>query len=348
MNRHFFQEAAYLSWPSWLFRKVFGNSQAPSLLESDLDKNPLPPLPKGIQQQRAKPEYAKEYSLFLETYFYESSASVKLKIPEYILIKGLTERSLVGVEARDSQNRLVGCVFNQYAGLLNINGKEVPTGLVTWLCVSPTWRKTGLASCLLFFLYAYSQPRKIHWWKNDGWIRSPLPPIHTLTMYMRNKQLNRVQMAAVYKKAICRPVPLASWRQEFINQWKTRNESGIVLDDLNPSSPSSTLFKVYECIVSTKSSAAILLQPTFEVKTGQMQGCEIIGWAWKGYIPSHYEQAHFLETMLDQLPYMWFEAPFEFPRLDHLWTYSHKTSWSCIGLDPGIPCERPVYPLLAA
>lgn len=337
---HFFQEAPSLSWAKWLTRKVlsFGyNEMPPSILETSMEKLRLPLSPTGVSPRPAKPTCAREYSQFLEAYFYSNETPVKLKIPPQVFVIGLTEKRLVGVEIRDSQGKLVGCVFDQYAGLL-----DGPMGLVTWLCVAPSWRKTGLASCLLFHLYSFSLPRRIHWWRNDGWIRSPIPPIHTISMYTRNKQTIRVQMASHMKKAPCKRASLETWRGSF----KPATAAGaLVLDDPKFS---GFLLEVYESVVSPRTTLAILLQPTFEMKLTSGYGCEILGWAWKGHTPSQYEQAHFLENMLDHLPYDWFEAPFEAPRLEHLWTYSHQTSWSCIGLDPGVPCTRPVYPLCAA
>jgi GNAT superfamily N-acetyltransferase len=152
------------------------------------------PIPRGATQtmpQKAKADHAAEYSLFLQRYFYPSSANVQLAVPPTTLSVLLESQIVIGAEIRNSDKQLVGCVFDIYAG----NVLDQPTGLVTWFCIHPSWRKKGIGSVLLFALYSFSQPRRIHWWRNDTSLRSPLPPIWSEEHLVRPKCSIRTDIA---------------------------------------------------------------------------------------------------------------------------------------------------------
>jgi hypothetical protein len=350
-ERHFFNEAPSVSWWEWLKRKGLGsflNFQEPRCISSDLAGKPIP---KGLTQTsptKAKAECATEYSIFLQRYFYPSSAPIELSIPPTTLSILLESQTVIGAEIRTPDKQLVGCVFDIYAG--HLLGQ--PTGLVTWFCIHPSWRKRGLGSVLLFALYSFSQPRKIHWWRNDSSLQSPLPPVWTETHLVRPKYNIRTDILSPVHLQLVR-VPLQSWKEQFKTTWLEKNPAGLVLE--NPAgSPPLYIQEVWEAKFSKTRVASILIQPTYEIqRTRDQQAvkkryCEILAYAWKDAPRTEYEQAVLLEKMLDQLPYDLFEIQSTFPHLDHGWISSGQTSWSCIGLDPGNPVQKPILPLYCA
>jgi GNAT superfamily N-acetyltransferase len=343
------------------------------------------PIPKGATQTtptKAKPEYAAEYSAFLHRYFYPSSAPVQLAIPPTTLSVLLESQIVIGAEIRNSDKQLVGCVFDIYAG--NILGQT--TGLVTWFCIHPSWRKKGIGSVLLFALYSFSQPRKIHWWRNDASLQSPLPPIWSEEHLVRPKYGIRTDILSPIQLQLFRS-SLQSWKQGFKETWLKKNPAGLVLE--NPAEtgnlatvgaasfpngntaniPNLFIQEVWEAKFSKTRFAAILIQPTYEIQqspgatsasfsdriqreshsqSNKKRYCEIIAYAWKDPPRTEYEQAVLLEKMLDQLPYDLLEIGISFPHLDQGWTSVGQTSWTSIGLDPGIPVQRPILPLYCA
>jgi hypothetical protein len=342
-ERHFFSEAASVSWWEWLMRKSlapFLNPAKCSVLSSTLAKNPIPTCNTKTHPTRAKAENAAEYSQFLQRHFYPSSAPVELAIPHTTLSILLETQLAIGVELRDADKCLVGCVFDIYAG--NILGQ--PTGLVSWFCIHPEWRQKGIGSVLLFALYSYSQPRQIHWWRNDIQLRSPLPPLWSEQHLVRSKNCIQTSITMQMQPTMVR-VPLQPWKQEFKDIWLKKNPAGICLE--NPANnPTVSIQEVWEAKFSKTRTAAICIQPTYEIqRTTRKRYCEIIAYAWKDAPKTEYEQAVLLEKMLDHLPYDLFEIGETFPHLDHGWIPTGKTSWACIGFDPGNPVQRPVLPL---
>ena len=368
-ERHFFIEAPSLSWWEWLKRKCFCNflsPMEPRCISSTLAEKPIPKGATQTMPTKAKAEHAAEYSAFLQRYFYSSSASVQLAIPPTTLSVLLESQIVIGAEIRNSDKQLVGCVFDIYAG----NVLDQPSGLVTWFCIHPSWRKKGIGSVLLFALYSFSQPRKIHWWRNDASLRSPLPPIWTEEHLVRPKYNTRTDILSPVQLQLFR-VPLQSWKQEFKETWLKKNPAGLVLENpaetgnsatvgaasfpnRNPANfPNLFVQEVWEAKFSKTRFAAILIQPTYEIQRGPTEQskkryCEVIAYAWKDPPRTEYEQAVLLEKMLDQLPYDLIEIGTSFPHLDQGWTSIGQTSWSCIGLDPGIPVHRPILPLYCA
>jgi GNAT superfamily N-acetyltransferase len=338
-ERHFFHEVSCESWGTWIIKRIFGGQPAqPKHVSCPLDGKSLQKSVTGTWPIRARPEYAAEYTRFLQMFFYNSSSEFELKIPVHFLEYGLKNGSIVGVEIRDKDKILVGCVFDLYAGKYN----TVEMGLVTWMCVAPSWRKRGVGSDLLFALYFFSQPRRIHWWRNDGVIQSPLPPFWYEKKIFRKRQIQRTVISG-QKQLHLTKSSLSRWKSKFIEQWKSSHPTGIILDDTE----FETEFgEVWEIQFSPTLTAAIYIQPTFEkTKKTQENWCEIIAWAWSRPTIQHYEQAQLLEKMLDLLPYDWFESSNQMPHFEHGWSNGPNSSWSCICLDYGIPALKPILSL---
>lgn len=340
-ERHFFQEAPALSWFQWLGRRIYAPEKIQPTEIQPRTEFPGPPLRvHGLLPNPAKPESAQEYSLFLQTLFYPQSSGIQLRIPPTYLEYCLRSKTIIGVEVRDTRKTLIGCVFDIYAG----DFQQTPTGLVTWLCVVPQWRSKGVASAMLFSLYKYSEPRRIHWWRNDGWMRSPIPPVWNEPRIVRKKQFKRTILHG-QRQVLLKRAPLQKWQQTGIQQWKAENPDGIVLSG----SSAGSCMEVWECQLTPTLTAALYIQPTFEVKqTTQELYCECITWVWHPNPPAQYEQAHFLESMIDQLPYEYIEAPATMPHLEGAWQPSVQTCWSAIGLDTGTPVLRTILPLCSA
>jgi GNAT superfamily N-acetyltransferase len=319
-------------------KKVFsGTPTLPTYLPCKLANEPLQKSSAGTWPQKASAEKVAEYSRFLQLYFYPSGSTAELKIPTQVLEKGIHDGSMIGVEIRDTNGILIGLVFDLYAG--KYGGQQM--GLVTWMCVLPKWRQKGIGTDLLFALYYYSRPRSIHWWRNDGFIRSPLPPFWYEGKIFRKRQIQRTTIAGkqlqVYKSS------LSNWKSRIVEQWKLKNQFGFILDD---SAYSSTLMEVWEAQISLTLFAGILIQPTFEKNRNTDEyWCEIVAWAWSRPPANEYEQAQCLEKMLDHLPYTWVEAPIIMPHFEQDWKFGANSSWSCISLDYGSPVMRPVLSL---
>lgn len=345
-SNHFFTEAPVLTWFQWITRRIWpGPSQEPSLLipVNPESFNRLPQLPTGMLAQLAKASSSQEYSSFLSTHFYPVSSNVQLCIAPSVFQKGIEENYLVGVEIRDSKKELVGVVFCFYAGRY----KEEKMGLITWHCVHPIWRKKGLSNCLLRSIYKATQPRTIYWFRNDGWLQSIVPPIWTQTRMHRKKIQNRVSGLIHSSKKICR-VPYEKWQEQIKKQWIQTNKDGIILDDIQFK---QRFTEVWEYKSEKNVYYVLVIQPTFEQAKNRTPSsikehwCEVITWLCYGAIKSEYENAHSIETILDSLPYTWFDAPDSMPHLESSWTLSGQSSWCAFGLDTGVPVIRPLLPL---
>jgi GNAT superfamily N-acetyltransferase len=340
VERHFFQEAPTFSWISWIWRSLFqGSAEPPRLLKERIQTIPYRPKNK-IQIQKAVPEAALDYSTLLHKYFVLPQDPIELWIPPPILKAKLESKVWIGVEARDSNKRLVGCVFHHFTG--EFLGEK--TGLVTWLCIAPSFRKQGLASQLLFALYEACLPIRLHWWRNDGLLKSPAPPIFTSSYISRKRHSQRTILQG-QRSLLVHRVPLAKWRSEIEERWCQQNPQGIFLAD----SQGRTDLEIYEARFTPTCTAVLFIQPTYEFQRDtKEQWCEVVAWIYTGLPQQEYNQAQLYEAMLDQLPYGWFWAPQSMPHLENgSWKPAGQSVWSCIGLDPGSPVTRAILPLCA-
>ncbi len=342
MYGHFFESAPVISWLTWIRRRIWAPtlSQEPTLLPTELDKQPILS-PTGQQPTKLNSARAQEYSQFLQTFFYSSEKPVRLVLPPTVFQAGIQSGLFQGCEIRDSAGALAGIVGCMYAGKF----REQPVGVITWLCVHPSWRKKGMTNALLRGIYKLAQPYKIHLWRNDGFLASPAPPLWSEGRIVRKKQLPRVTSRLDKPHLQIQRVPLAKWRAFITAEWTRRNPGGLVLDD--PKFP-LRLVEVYEYTVKPGSVCILCVQPTFErqKQTGE-SWCEVVTWAFQGISEHEYIQSQYIETMLDVLPYGWFEASVTMPHLQEGWLNAGQSSWSLFGLDPGVPVQRPVLSLCA-
>jgi hypothetical protein len=268
-----------------------------------------------------KKQNANEYTNFLAKYF---TTNVQTYVYREVF-ESYLENGLIGVELRNKQGELIGTAFSMYIGLI----KNRPVGLITWLCVRPDMRKKGVADSLLHSIQSFSYPRTIHLFRNDGWLKSPIPPIWTDSRIYR-KRLRRMT-TAVHK------VSLEKKRNIIYTAWKKDHPEGLIIDDPTYKNP---LVEVWEY---KSTETLLILQQTFENELfTNRKWCEIIYWV----SDNSYASILSIEAIIDALPYDWIEAPSTLPNLGN-WKAGGQSSWSIHGLDPGSPVLRPVLSLLA-
>jgi GNAT superfamily N-acetyltransferase len=334
-NKHFFSEVSCLSWLTWGKRRfLWSDGAEPKVLyDSPLESRMLSLSVCETYPAKAVPTKAKEYCDFLKKYFYNEKDDFVLNIPPQRLSDSLASEDIVGVEIRDKDKVLVGCIFDIYAG--NFEGDTM--GLVTWMCVAPSWRKKGLGTDLLYALYYYCRPRRIHWWRNDGFLKSPLPPVYTDYKMTRARRVHECINDRNKCSINLQRVEMRRWKQRFIEVWKQGAPNGLVLDDTVKKS------RWIECW-ELDNTLVLLLQPTFETKKSTNKSIyEIIAWIFIKDVNG--EEAELLEGAIDHLPYDSFEAPQSMPHKKELWIHGGTSTWLCIGLDPG-SVPKPILPLL--
>jgi len=343
MNESFFANAPVLSWTQWIPRRLgFYSSIEPSRISSNLSilEAELPKSPTGVPPKQLRSNYAAEYVHFLATYFYPTSSSIQLCIPAQILVNGIQQGHVLGIEIRSSDATLVGFVCSQYAGMY----KNTPIGTITMLCVHPNWRRKGVTNCLLRWIYSVASqnanyPRSIFCFRNDGWLQSIVPPIWSEVRMIRKRRRNFIQQKLS-------KVPYTKWYNQIVQVWKQSYPTGLVLDDHAFAYRS---IEVWEQEIQKGQYILLLVQPTFEVqRTTQEVWCEILAWISVGIIEPEYTQAYHIESCLDNLPYIWFDAPSSMPHLSFGWKAGGTTNWCMFGLDPGVPVVRPILPLCTA
>jgi len=342
MSGHFFIEAPILSWSQWIWRRIWqGEPRAPSLIPSTLSKTGMQTSPTGVKPQRAKATCASEYSLFLSTHFYSSGAPIQLIVPPKLLESGIQDGSIHGVEIRTKEHTLAGILFCLYAGMYN--GKE-SMGIITWHCVHPTWRKKGITNVLLRSIYSFTQPRNIYWFRNDGWLKSSVPPSWTEYRIQRKKGSTHV-VGSRSHRIQCQRVPYTKWQNQSKTVWLQKHPEGLILDDL---AYKQRLVECWELIVREGVYCIVYIQSSFEFQKSNNQlepWCEIITWYMEGVSIPTYELAHYIETVLDSTPYSWFDAPASMPHIESRWTALGLSNWCAFGLDLGVPIQRPILSL---
>jgi len=340
MTTHFFADAPVLTWFEWLKRYFFNKiARHPSLISSNLSKTDYPISPTGVRPEKAKADLSYEYSNFISMYFYPPESPLKLIIPSCIIESGIKNAYIHGIEIRDVNRAIVGVIFCIYTGLY----EEKSTGLITWMCVHPSWRKKGISNCLLRSIYIASQPKDIYWFRNDGWLFSTVPPVWTETRIFRKKNPNRVQ--GLKFTGNVRRVPYTKWQNPLKINWIQNNPTGLVLDD---TSFQYRLLETWELQIGPQSYCVVLIQPTFECQrtANTEQWCEVITWFFYGQSKTEYEQITYIESILNHIPYTWIEAPKNMPHLENDWIINGaSTSWSAFGLDTGVPVMRPILSL---
>ena len=311
-QRRFFDMPPALSWTTWLKRHIWP-SQEMKLIPNK------PILQKtSLKLSKTDPRNAQEYSTFLQYYFTQTPKG-KLRLPPQ-LYKNL---ETIGAEVRDpTTNALIGIVFSIYMGMV----LNTPVGLITWLCVHPDWRKKGIADLLLHAIDFYAE-RPIHFFRNDGWLKSPLPPLWNEHRISRKRNHFRPSVPLLRS-------PLALYIDQIKSAWLKANPTGIFLYEPNKLS----LVEVWKY-----QSTLLILQPTFE-EINQKRIAEILFWVDSSQL---YKTTLVIETMIDSLPYDILEAPSIMPHLDSGWDYAGQSSWSVYGLDPGLP-TRPILSLLVS
>lgn len=338
-GQHFFQDAPSVGWLTWLFRQYpWSQPIGPSLLSAsaellNLNLNPQMPTP-------AQPSLATEYSQFLQLYFTAPESSHALNIPPAVLKAHLTSKVLLGVELRQGKG-LVGLVFCWSAGTL----LGQPTGLVTWLCIHPSFRKQGLSNRLLRALWKTAQPRPSFWFRTDGWLKSPLPPIWSESRIQRRLTGTHTVLSTGSSKTYkVSRVPFQEVAQRLQTSWTHANPTGLVLTVPNP-----PLLEVWTVGLGPSAVLYVLLQPTFEVQRATQEAwCEVIHWLYEGPTVAPFTLASYMETIWNAIPYRWVDAPQSLPHIESLWTRGGQTSWSAVGFDPGVPFTRPLLPLAIA
>lgn len=331
MDGHFFQLAPSVGWLQMLWRSIQRTPTPPALLAAPSQILIQPHSPTGKPPQSASPEKAAEYSTFLINWFYGPQDPVTLCPPPQLFQKSLG-KDLLGIELRTPQQALVGVVFCWRAG--SLLGK--PTGLITWLCVHPSWRKRGVTNVLLRAMWKAAQPCPSFWFRNDGWLKSSLPPIHFESRIVRKC---RGQQGYSLKKVAVQPL-----LSTLMTTWSQTHPSGLLLE---PSGP-PPLLEAWQLSHHQKPVMTLFLQPTFEVQRHTHQPwCEVLVWLAHTELPAFSEQMY-IEAICDGLPYTWIDAPSSMPHVDSLWLSGGYSMWSAVGFDSGTPFQRPVLAIQAA
>lgn len=329
---HFFKDVPSVGWLAMLWRLIDSSPKPPTLLQSNSTFPKQPPSPTGRPPGPASPACANEYSMFLNNWFYDPKHPITLAIPP-ILFQYTLGKSLQGVELRTPQNTLVGLVFCWRAG--ELCGK--PTGLITWLCVHPTWRKRGVTNVLLRAMWQQAQPCPSFWFRNDGWLKSALPPIYSELRIVRKR---RGQQGYILKK-----VPVQPLLPALKSGWSLKHADGLILDSATQSSP---LLEAWQLSTPKGPLMTLFLQPTFEIqRQTQELWCEVLAWHPHSEFSEFTEQMY-IEAICDGLPYTWIDAPSSIPHIESLWLQGGRSTWSAVGFDPGTPFQRPLLPLQAA
>jgi hypothetical protein len=340
-SNHFFTEAPVLPWQTWIYRKLFTTTPIePTILQVSKATCINPPSPTGVLPICIKATHAKQYSQFLANHYYPNTSQVQLIVPSCIIESGIKNKFIDGIELRDTQNKLVGTVFCFYTGLYQ---QTHTTGLITWLCIHPSWRKKGVSNCLLRSIYSTFQPRSIYFFRNDGLLKSTIPPIVTEFRIQRKKPYVYTKDSTTVQR-----VPYTKWSLQLKQSWKQSNPTGILLED---TAFQHRLLETWEYKINSTDYCIIFLYPTFECQREQKnpleQWCEVITWLFIGSIKTTYEQSYCIERLLDVTSYAWFDAPNTMPHIESRWNPGGYSHWSVLGLDVGNPVMRPVLSLCA-
>lgn len=323
----FFDSAPILSWATWFHRKMFSNEIIPPKVFPPLESIQLES-PTGIPFSVCTKENATEYSTFLETYFCPAHQSTKLKIPAEYFSTEFETGALVGIEVRSKTNELAGIIFSRAMGYI----EQEYTRLITWFCIHPELRKSGLADYLLFGIVKISKPASILWFRNDGMPKSIAPPVWTQEQITRD--LKKIQSSRLLRGSY------EQFQEKAIRYWKKKNPTGIWIDSTH-TIPRLEWYSLSTKLLGKEYTYAILIANLFEYR-GEHSTCEVVFWfPVNEEAPKSLE--HFiLEELISLLPYDRVEAPAFMPHIDSLWQISTPTSWYVYGYDVGTPVVRPI------
>ena len=257
-----------------------------------------------------------------------------LRIPQEHIKHEIEEKVLFGVEVRTDMNELAGLVFCRRMGTLF----QEQTGLITWFCVLPEWRKRGLADYLLFAIAHHCLPMRVFFFRNDGLPRSIAPPIWTESRITRTipgtRSLHISRASHEELSQLC------------IEYWKQKNPTGLILDSKEILS-NLEWYSHKTKVMGTEYRYAVLVANLFEFR-GTETSCEILTWFPVGSEAPTTIERFIIDQIVTLLPYNRIEAPASMPRLEHLWSPCSQASWYIYGYDVGTPVTRPILSLAVA
>lgn len=330
-NRHFWSDAPACGWATYLWRTVAGRVSAPTVLPPSQALSPYADaVHPRLQLDGIMSEDAEEYSRFIEEHFYSvdsvGTLPIKMRLPKTLLEQRLGDGSWIGVSARTHNRRLVGCVFSKYAGFY----ERYEAGIVDYLCVAPTHRKTGVADALLRSLYVEcmrrTQQRAVQFFRKEGAFK-PLPPIwHDL--YYGRPILRGLNSYSVEHGVFDRKL----WT-DYVNH---KPAEDILLHD-HRNIPSEIRYAFYGAVY-------VLYKPTYEYGPGEEAGRAILvdWWSLDSHIPLK-ELEESVLIIMDSLPYNYVYAPSVFPTVKTgYWRVEGTIGMYVFHLDPGVPFKRAV------
>ena len=340
-TRHFWSDAPACGWATYLWRSVAGRPTPPTLLPASAGLNPdADPVHPSLRLDEARADDAEEYSQFLADHFYSAGPiPLQMRVPKTLIEDRLRTGSWIGAVARTRSGRLIGCVFSKGAGFLRATYSstlrtEAETGIVDYLCVISSQRKTGVADALLRALYVYSMraptPRAIQFFKHEGAFK-PLPPISHALYYgrpvLRGLNSYRVEHGDVNREI---------WGSYI----RKKPASDIMLMNLK-NEPSELRYAFY-------GSVYVMYKPTYEHGPGEEAGrCILVDW-WSldDDIPMSVAEESVL-IIVDSLPYNYVYAASGFPGVKpEVWRMEGTIGVYAFHLDPGVPFKRGVWSAL--
>jgi GNAT superfamily N-acetyltransferase len=331
-TRHFWADAPACGWASYLWRTVAGRATQPTVLPTTAALNPAAdPIHPSLRLEKAAAAEAEEYSQFLEDNFYSAGpVPLKMRVPKALLEDRLKSGAWIGSTARTRSGRLVGCVFSKGAGFLD----RYETGIVDYLCVIPSQRKTGVADALLRALYHYCMnaptQRIVQFFKHEGAFK-PLPPI-SHDLYYGRPVLRGMNSYRVEHGELTREL----WGQLL----HTKHQDDIALMNYR-NEPSELRYAFYGTVY-------VVYKPTYEhAVSGKEHAeeeagrCMLVDW-WS--LDSHIPMSDLEESVLiivDSLPYNYVYAASTFPSVNgRVWRVEGTIGVYAFHLDPGVPFKR--------
>lgn len=327
-TRHFWADAPACGWATYLWRTVAGHPTPPALLPVAATLNPAAdPIHPTLRLEKAAPAQAEEYSQFLEDNFYSAGpVPLKMRVPKALIEDRLRSGGWIGAEARTRSGRLVGCVFSKGAGFLD----RYETGIVDYLCVIPSQRKTGVADALLRALYHYCMnaltQRAVQFFKHEGAFK-PLPPISHDLYYGRPvlRGLNSYR------------VEHGELRRELWNELLQKKPAEDIALMNYRNEPTELHYAFYGTVY-------VVYKPTYEFADGEETGrCMLVDW-WS--LDTHIPMSELEESVLiivDSLPYNYVYAASTFPSVNgRVWRVEGTIGVYAFHLDPGVPFKRAV------